>query len=88
MAALRHQIYVNGREWLSRQLDDAGIGYLRYDNALLRIADLEAAPELCERFAHRVWGVRSRLLRCDKPVLVDESSEDVVTLKLLERHMV
>ena len=34
-----------------------------------------------------VWGVRSRSLRCDELVLVNESSEDVVTLKLLERHM-
>jgi hypothetical protein len=49
------QIYVNGREWLARQLDARGIGYLRVDNALLRIEDLDAAGELCERFAHRAW---------------------------------
>ena len=49
------QIYLNGREWLARQLDARGIGYLRADNALLRIDDLEAAGELCERFAHRAW---------------------------------
>ncbi|MGH9920335.1 MAG: hypothetical protein ACRD6W_15890 [Nitrososphaerales archaeon] len=47
------QIYVNGREWLARQLDARHIGYLRADNALLRIDDIEAAAELCERFAHR-----------------------------------
>ena len=29
------QIYINGREWLARQLDKAGIGYVRYDNSLL-----------------------------------------------------
>ena len=34
-----------------------------------------------------VWGVRSRSLRCDELVLVNESSEDVVTLKLHERHI-
>jgi hypothetical protein len=49
------QIYINGREWLARRLDEAGIGYLRYDNALLRVDDLEAAGELCEQFAHRAW---------------------------------
>ena len=49
------QVYLNGREWLARQLDARGIGYLRSDNALLRIEDLEAAGELCERFAHRAW---------------------------------
>jgi hypothetical protein len=49
------QVYVNGREWLARQLDKAGIGYVRHDNSLLAIDDLEAAAELCERFAHRAW---------------------------------
>ncbi|MDQ4096977.1 MAG: hypothetical protein M3144_03785 [Actinomycetota bacterium] len=49
------QVYVNGREWLARQLDARGIGYVRADNALLRIDDLETAGELCERFAHRAW---------------------------------
>jgi hypothetical protein len=49
------QIYVNGREWLARQLDVSGVSYLRHDNALLRIDDLETASQLCERFAHRAW---------------------------------
>ena len=49
------QVYVNGREWLARQLDAAGVGYLRHDNALLRIANLPAAYQLCDRFAHRAW---------------------------------
>lgn len=47
------QVYVNGREWLARQLDRARIGYLRHDNSLLRIDNLERASALCERFAHR-----------------------------------
>jgi len=49
------QIYINGREWLARQLDRAGIGYRRHDNALLWVEDLERAQKLCERFAHRAW---------------------------------
>ena len=49
------QIWINGREWLARQLDAAGIDYLRHDNALLHIDNLEAASQLCERFAHRAW---------------------------------
>ena len=49
------QVYVNGREWLARQLDQAGVGYCRYDNALLRIDNLDKACELCDRFAHRAW---------------------------------
>ena len=49
------QIYINGREWLSRQLDAAGVGYRRYDNALLHVDDLEIAARLCDKFAHRSW---------------------------------
>lgn len=49
------QIYINGREWLARRLDQAGIGYLRHENALVRIDDIEAASALCERFAHKSW---------------------------------
>jgi hypothetical protein len=49
------QVYVNGREWLARQLDRAGIGYLRHDNSLLAVEDLEATAKLCEQFAHRAW---------------------------------
>jgi hypothetical protein len=49
------QIYMNGREWLARQLDKAGIGYVRYDNSLLAIDDLDKAAALCDRFAHKAW---------------------------------
>ena len=49
------QIWVNGREWLARQLDAAGVGYLRHENSLLRIDDLQTASDLCEHFAHRAW---------------------------------
>ena len=49
------QVYINGREWLARRLDEAGVGYVRYDNSLLKVDDLEAASRLCEDFAHRAW---------------------------------
>lgn len=49
------QIYVNGREWLARQLDQRGIAYQRYDNKLTHVADLTTAQSLCEKFAHRQW---------------------------------
>lgn len=49
------QVDVNGRQWLARALDKAGIGYVRFDNSLLAIDDLEAAAELCERFALGSW---------------------------------
>lgn len=49
------QVYLNGREWLGRQLDQRGIAYQRYDNKLTQIADLTTAQALCEKFAHRKW---------------------------------
>ena len=49
------QVYVNGRDWLARQLDRGRRRYLRHDNALLRIDNLDKASALCERFAHRSW---------------------------------
>ncbi|MFN2579459.1 MAG: hypothetical protein ABR607_17460, partial [Pyrinomonadaceae bacterium] len=36
-------------------VDKAGIGYVRYENSLLAIDDLEAASKLCDHFAHRAW---------------------------------
>lgn len=49
------QIYVNGREWLTRQLDARQIAYTRADNKLTSCADWPAAQALCERFARRKW---------------------------------
>ncbi len=49
------QLYINGREWLARQLDQRGLAYTRYDNKLTSLADLPAAQALCEQFARRKW---------------------------------
>lgn len=49
------QIYVNGREWLARQLDQRRLAYTRYDNKLTQVAELPTAQALCEKFAHRQW---------------------------------
>ena len=49
------QVYMNGREWLARQLDKRGIGYERYENTFLRIDDLKTTARLCARFSHRRW---------------------------------
>ena len=49
------QVYVNGREWLARQLDQRQIAYQRYETKLTHIADLETAQALCERFVQRKW---------------------------------
>lgn len=40
------QVYINGREHLSKQLDQQGIHYDRYENSLFNISDLAKAQEL------------------------------------------
>jgi hypothetical protein len=49
------QVYINGHEWLAREMDRHGIAYERYDNCFSHIADLAAVQALCEHFAHRRW---------------------------------
>jgi len=66
------QVYINGREWLARQLDQRGIAYKRYDNKLTDIADLGTAQSLCERFTQRKWvRVLNALARRVNPFLRD-----------------
>jgi len=47
------QIYINGREWLARQLDLHGINYKRYENTFLWIENMAVAEQLCEKFRRR-----------------------------------
>jgi hypothetical protein len=49
------QIYINGHEWLAKQMDREGIAYVRADNCFWQIAELERAQALCDKFAHRQW---------------------------------
>jgi hypothetical protein len=49
------QVYLNGREWLARQLEQRGVAYTRYDNKLTEIADLQVAQALCAQFTRRKW---------------------------------
>jgi hypothetical protein len=46
---------VNGREWLARQLDEAGIGYLKRENCLLSVADVARAQELANQQVQMDW---------------------------------
>jgi len=54
------QVCLNGREWLGRQLDRAGIRYRRRDNCFVDVADLAAAQALLQE-----------QLRTDWPALLD-----------------
>jgi hypothetical protein len=46
---------LNGREWLARQMDAAGIKYLRHDNCFPRISDPEAAQRLLDEQVNWNW---------------------------------
>ena len=49
------QLYINGREWLARQMDRKGISYQRYQNTFLEVENLEEVGKLCQRFLRRKW---------------------------------
>lgn len=49
------QVYLNGHEWLARQLERRGIAFERYENTFLSISDLALAQRLCARFTQRRW---------------------------------
>ena len=48
-------VCLNGREWLARQLDEAGIGYVKKDNCFVDIADLPAAQQLFDQQLRTDW---------------------------------
>jgi hypothetical protein len=42
-------VCINGREWLGRQMDQAGIGYLRKENCFTWVSDFSKAQELLDQ---------------------------------------
>lgn len=62
-------VLINGREWLTRQLDAQDIGYLRRDNCLVSVADFAAAQKLLDQQVRIDWpGQLSRVLRRAHPL--------------------
>jgi hypothetical protein len=60
------QICLNGREWLARQMDRAGIGYRRHDNCFSWIEDYPRAQQLMDEqlrvnWPHLLDGVANQL---------------------------
>lgn len=49
------QICLNGREWLARQMDAAGLEYARQDNCFPWIADWARAQQLMDRQLKATW---------------------------------
>ena len=64
-------VCVNGREWLCRQLQQAGIGFTRSDNCLLDVADVAAAQKLLDAQPWADWtGMLNGLLKRSCPALL------------------
>lgn len=49
------QIYINGHEWLARELVKKNIGFKLVDNAFTTIDDCNAAQNIADQFPHRPW---------------------------------
>jgi hypothetical protein len=65
-------VCINGREWLCRQLQKAGIGFTRSDNCLTSVADVEAAQKLLDGQPWAKWnGMLNRLLKRSCPALLE-----------------
>ncbi|MCP4202611.1 MAG: hypothetical protein GY769_11830 [bacterium] len=51
----RVQIALNGREWLARQLEQAGIGFERQGNKILHVEDFDAMQDLLDQQLTTDW---------------------------------
>jgi hypothetical protein len=49
------QVYVNGHDWLARQLHDAQVGFVQHDNAFTQLDDPARAQSLADRFPKLPW---------------------------------
>ncbi|HEX8812537.1 MAG TPA: hypothetical protein VF742_11145 [Terracidiphilus sp.] len=66
-------IYLNGREWLARQMDGAGIGYRRHDNCFTWVENMERAQMLLHEQLHTNWvQLLDPLVREVHPLLFSE----------------
>ena len=72
------QIYINGREWLARQMDKRDLSYQRSDNCFVGLTDVARAqrlmnaqlrlnwPKQLDRLAHRLNPAHESLLASDR----------------------
>jgi hypothetical protein len=49
------QVYVNGHDWLARQLHAQRVGFVQHDNAFTQLDDPARAQRLAERFCRLGW---------------------------------
>jgi hypothetical protein len=66
------QVYLNGHEWLARQMDQHGVAYERLDNAFIGLGDAPRAQRFADQLAHQNWPrVLAALARRVNPRLRD-----------------
>ena len=59
------EVCLNGREWLARQMDRAGISYVQADNCFIKLRDPAAAQSLLDEQLHTDWPkLLGQLLSC------------------------
>jgi hypothetical protein len=49
------QVYVNGHDWLARQMQQRGLGFVQQDNAFTQLDQPVAAQRLADRFPKLPW---------------------------------
>ena len=49
------QVYVNGHDWLARQMTKRGLGFVQHDNCFTKLEDPETAQNIADRFAQLNW---------------------------------
>ncbi len=68
------QVCLNGREYLARRLERAGIGFEKRDNCFVQIDDLERAQEMLDGLMTRKWDhFLNMLARRVNPLLKQDS---------------
>ncbi len=74
------QVCINGREWLGRQLDAAGIGYQRRNNCFVEVADVATAQQLLDKQLQVKWPeVLGKLAQRINPVHTQLSRSQALT---------
>jgi hypothetical protein len=64
------QAYVNGHDWLARQLSRQGVGFVQQDNAFTQLEDPQQAQRLADRFERLPWvRLLNRWARLVNPLL-------------------
>lgn len=68
-------LFLNGREWLARQMDQQGLAYQRHDNCFVWIEDFPRAQQLMDRQLETHWAEPLAELSAQAhPVLADISA--------------